>query len=274
MNSRQLIVVSACVLIGAAVYLLPRNAEHNHEDHAQESVEGNASFESQLGAVKKQTSAEVLAGIEFFEGKLKSENGQAKVQWLDSLRSVWDRQMRPGIAAEYVLQKAEILNNAASWKDAGIRFLGISRFFEGADKDALSNRSVSCLEKAQKMAPEDVEIKTQLGIAYVEGSAQPMQGITLLREVVAADSTNTDAQLSLGFFSMKSGQYDKAVKRFKTVIKLRPDLPEMYLYLADALSMEGNKDAALKELDKLTKISKDTILLNEVKSRRANILQN
>jgi hypothetical protein len=48
----------------------------------------------------------------------------------------------------------------------------------------------------------------------------------------------------------------------------------MYLYLADALSMEGNKDAALKELDKLTKISKDTILLNEVKSRRANILQN
>jgi tetratricopeptide (TPR) repeat protein len=274
MNSRQLIVISACVLIGAAVYLLPRNAEHNHEEHAQQSVEGNESFESQLGEVKKQTPAEILAGIEFFEGKLKTETGKAKIQWLDSLRSVWDRQMRPGIAAEYVLQKAEILNDAVSWKDAGVRFLGISRFFEGPDKDALANRAVSCLEKAQQMAPEDVDVKTQLGIAYVEGSAQPMQGITLLREVVAADSTNVDAQMSLGFFSMKSGQYDKAVKRFKTVIRLRPDLPEMYLYLADALSMEGKKDAALAELDKLTKISKDTILLNEVKSRRANILQN
>jgi hypothetical protein len=38
--------------------------------------------------------------------------------------------------------------------------------------------------------------------------------------------------------------------------------------------MEGKKYAALAELDKLTKISKDTILLNEVKSRRANSLQN
>ena len=274
MKSRQIIVISACALIGAAVYLLPRYPEHNHEDHAQETVEGNSSFESQLVEVKKQTPAQVLAGIEFFEGKLKSENGKAKIQWLDSLRSVWDRQMRPGIAAEYVLQKAELLNDAASWKDAGVRFLGISRFFEGADKDALATRAVSCLEKAKEMSPDDVDVKTQLGIAYVEGSAQPMQGITLLREVVAADSTNVDAQLSLGFFSMKSGQYDKAVKRFRTVIKLRPDLPEIYLYLADALSMEGNKDAALLELDKLTKISKDTILLSEAKSRRANILQN
>jgi hypothetical protein len=73
--------------------------------------------------------------------------------------------MRPGIAAEYVLQKAELLNDAASWKDAGVRFL---RYFyvssKVQDKDALANRAVSCLEKAQgNVAPDDVDVKTQLG---------------------------------------------------------------------------------------------------------------
>jgi cytochrome c-type biogenesis protein CcmH/NrfG len=43
-----------------------------------------------------------------------------------------------------------------------------------------------------------------------------MQGITLLLEVVKQDPNNHAANLNLGMFAMKSGQYDKAVIRFKT----------------------------------------------------------
>lgn len=273
MSTRQILVLVSCVLIAAALLLLPRSSS-KPKQAADAPVQGSESFESQLEEVKKQTPAEVLASIEFFENKLNKETGQAQVQWLDSLRAIWDRQMRPGIAAEYVLRKAELVNTALAWKDAGVRFIGISRYFDGADKEALSSRAVSCLEKAREMAPNDVEVKTQLGIAYVEGSGQPMQGISLLKEVVAADSTNVDAQLSLGFFSMKSGQYDKAVKRFRTVIALRPDLPEIRLYLSDALQMEGKKDEALSELSKLKKNTNDSVLLREAESRKQNILQN
>jgi cytochrome c-type biogenesis protein CcmH/NrfG len=38
-----------------------------------------------------------------------------------------------------------------------------------------------------------------------------MQGIALLLEVVAKDPNNFSANLNLGMFAMKSGQYDKAV---------------------------------------------------------------
>jgi tetratricopeptide (TPR) repeat protein len=274
MSTRQILVLVSCLLIAAALLLLPRSSQSKKDEKTAGPVQGSESFESQLEEVKKQTPADILASIEFFENKLNKESGQAQVQWLDSLRAVWDRQMRPGIAAEYVLRKAELLNTALAWKDAGIRFIGISRYFEGTDKEALAQRAVSCLEKSREMAPEDVDVKTQLGIAYVEGSEQPMQGITLLREVVAADSTNVDAQLSLGFFSMKSGQYDKAVKRFRTVVALRPDLPEIRLYLSDALQMEGKKEEALSELSKLKKSTNDSVLLREAESRKQNILQN
>lgn len=270
MGTRQLLLIASCLLIGAAVFLLPRTTVGS--EVAQKQVVSD-DFSKQLVEVKKQTPAEQLGKIEFFEYKLKEANKAEKIQWLDSLRKLWDAQMRPGIAAEYVLQKAELANDGNSWKDAGMRFLGLASYFAESDKNSLLQRAIACLEKANELKPNDPAIKTQLGIAYVEGSQDPMKGIALLREAVAADSTNVDAQLSLGFFSMKSGQYDKAVKRFKTVSKLRPDLPEVNLYLADALSMSGDKKSALSVIDNLLRSTTDSLILASANQRKKDIKQ-
>jgi tetratricopeptide (TPR) repeat protein len=271
MGKSQLLIIASCLLIGGAVFLLPRSSE---VEKASTENPVSEDFSNQLEAVKKQTAADQLGKIEVFENKLKGAKGSEKIQWLDSLQERWDSQMRPGIAAEYVLQKAELANDASSWKEAGMRFLGLASFFADADKNSLLQRAIACLEKANELKANDAEIKTQLGIAYVEGSQEPMKGIALLREAVAADSTNVDAQLSLGFFSMKSGQYDKAVKRFITVSKLRPDLPEVNLYLADALSMSGDKKAALSVIDKLLSTTTDSLLQASANQRKKDIQQN
>lgn len=65
-------------------------------------------------------------------------------------------------------------------------------------------------------------LKLLQGIDLVN-SPNPMEGITLLRELVQKDSTNVDAQYYLGLFSVQSGQFDKAEERFETVLALRPD---------------------------------------------------
>jgi cytochrome c-type biogenesis protein CcmH/NrfG len=274
MKKIQFIVLASALAVGVVLMLLPRSVMRGKEAAQTETVHQDAEFLEQLEGVKKETPSEVLANVEFFEGKLKAAQGKAQVEWLDSLSRTWDRQMRPGIAAEYVLRKAELLNTAQAWKDAGVRYLGISRYFEGESQAGLNARAINCLEKARELDGKDADIRTQLGVAYVEGSAEPMKGITLLREVVAEDSTNVDAQLSLGLFSMKSGQYDKAVKRFRTVIQLRPDLPEMRLYLADALQMEGDSKGALAELNLLEKSTSDSMLIQEIQKRRSSINRN
>lgn len=271
MKRVQFIVLASVLAVGVVLMLLPRTVLRGSDSAPAETVHQDAEFLEQLEGVKKETPSEVLANVEFFEGKLKAAQGKAQVEWLDSLSRTWDRQMRPGIAGEYVLRKAELLNTAQAWKDAGVRYLGISRFFEGESQAGLSQRAINCLEKALELDAKDADIRTQLGVAYVEGSAEPMKGITLLREVVAEDSTNVDAQMSLGLFSMKSGQYDKAEKRFRTVIQLRPDLPEMRLYLCDALQMQGNSKGALAELAQLEKSTSDSLLLQEVQKRRSSI---
>jgi len=73
---------------------------------------------------------------------------------------------------------------------------------------------------ATTMDPDS--LKLQQAVELVNGT-NPMAGITLLREMVAEDSTYADAHYYLGLFSVKSGQLDKAIARFEKVIALRPD---------------------------------------------------
>jgi tetratricopeptide (TPR) repeat protein len=78
----------------------------------------------------------------------------------------------------------------------------------------------SVTQKVTTMDPDS--LKLQQAIELVNG-ADPMAGIMQLRELVAKDSANVDAQYYLGLFSVKSGQMDKAIDRFRKVLALRPD---------------------------------------------------
>ena len=84
----------------------------------------------------------------------------------------------------------------------------------------LPKQPASALEKQAVVDPETARLEQ--AIELVNG-AEPMKGITILRELVSEDSTNVDAQYYLGMFSVKSGQFPKAIERFEKVRALRPD---------------------------------------------------
>lgn len=98
-------------------------------------------------------------------------------------------------------------------------------------------------EKAEKPIDKD-SLKLMQAIELVNGP-NPMEGITILREIVADDQDNVDAHYWLGVFSVKSGQYDKAIERFNKVMTIEPN------YLAAYIDMGGlymEMDSAQKAL--------------------------
>ncbi|MFN5620886.1 MAG: tetratricopeptide repeat protein [Flavobacteriales bacterium] len=99
----------------------------------------------------------------------------------------------------------------------GLIFLSIGLFvlFIVLPKQPASKQKESAIMDADSL-------KLQQAIELVNGE-NPMAGITILRELVAEDSTNVDAHYYLGLFSVKSGQLDKAIARFERVLALRPD---------------------------------------------------
>lgn len=110
------------------------------------------------------------------------------------------------------------------------------------------------LEKALVINPKNDSAKINLGACYLFGnlSDNPMQGITKIKEVVDIDSTNTYGQFILALGGKKSGQYDKAIERFLTVIKIQPNHIEAMIHLAECYELTDQKALAIEWYTKVS----------------------
>ena len=111
--------------------------------------------------------------------------------------------------------------------------------------------------KVLEINPKNLNAKTDLGILYAEASPEPMKGITLLREVVAEDPLHENAQMNLGFLSMKSGQYDKAIERFNQVLKINSSRIDMHVYIGEAYLQKGDSENAIRNYEIFKNLSND-----------------
>lgn len=101
----------------------------------------------------------------------------------------------------------------------------------------------SVLEKANNPIDKD-SLRLMQAVELVNGP-NPMEGITILRELIAKDSTNVDAQYWMGVFSVKSGQYDKAIERFNRVISYNPQYLAAYIDMGGLYMEMDSADKAL-----------------------------
>ena len=77
-------------------------------------------------------------------------------------------------------------------------------------------------------------------------SDNPMQGILSIKEIADKNPDNMYAQMMLGLGGIQSGQYDKAIERFLTVVQKQPDNIEAMLDLAQTYERTGDKANAVK----------------------------
>jgi tetratricopeptide (TPR) repeat protein len=97
-----------------------------------------------------------------------------------------------------------------------------------------------------------------------------MQGIAMLLEVVAKDPKNVKANMNLGLFSIKSGQFDKAIPRFNTVIATAPT-PEAYFYLGTAFENLDKKQEAIDAYLKSKKLAANPTLASFIDKKVAEL---
>ncbi|MFM7105349.1 MAG: tetratricopeptide repeat protein, partial [Flavobacteriales bacterium] len=102
-------------------------------------------------------------------------------------------------------------------------------------------------QKMDSIDPDSARL--QSAIQLVEGP-NPMEGITILRELIAKDSNNVDAQYYLGLFSVRSGQIDKAMNRFRKVLDLRPDDIRYQIEIGYQLFMLDSTEGAMQCFDR------------------------
>ncbi|MEJ2905854.1 tetratricopeptide repeat protein [Pedobacter panaciterrae] len=280
-RSRQIIIIGAIVLLGAFLFtrdikglVKPKEQTTNVPAAGQMTSETPQpiSLEEVSASGKTLISPNFAAEITSLESTYKASTD--KVTAAKVLAQKWDDVDQSAPSALYLEIIANQEKTLASWLITGDRFL--KAFDNSRDsilQPALLQRANAAYTNAVSIDSTSADAKTGLGITIVNGMGMPMKGIALLMDVVKKDPKNLKANMSLGTFAIKSGQFDKAITRFNNIIAIKPT-PDAYFYLATAYESLGKNadaiDAYLKSKKlaanpKLSKFIDDKVL--ELKSK-------
>jgi tetratricopeptide (TPR) repeat protein len=173
--------------------------------------------------------------------------------------------------AWYTAEAARLENSEKSLTFAARLFL--DRLVEEKDPRTRSWEAVQAkdlFQRSLKINPDSDSSKVGLGSVYLYGGIDaPMQGISLINEVARRDSGNVYAQWTLGQASVQSGQLDKALERFKRVVRLQPGNLEAILMVADVADKMGKNTEAVEWYNKLLPSVTDPVLKKEIEARIA-----
>ncbi len=121
------------------------------------------------------------------------------------------------------------------------------------------------LTKVLDNDPSRLDLKTKIAMTYVS-SANPMQGITMLREILEQDPQNEEGLFNMGVLSMQSGQYKRATERFEELIQYHPGNLQGQFYLGVSYFEANQKNKAKAQFEKVKEMTDDQMILGSIDS--------
>ncbi len=268
MTRNQGIVIGACVVLCLGIYLftdtrkpakatpaeaqMPAGDGHQHDQPQAEALD----IEAYINEVNAKIADKAMAD----KVKNLTETGQYK-----ELIAEYQKLDKPIAIAHFAVKLAEKERNATAYVSAGdYNSMLMQTAPDDKAKAFLSENAIKSYQKAVEMDSNNTDYRIRLAGAYMEGGGAPMQGVSILLDVVKKDSTNVDALLMLGRFGIISGQYDKAIARLEKILYLRPQNSEALLLMAEAYNGKGDKAKAIEMLERCKKTVKDPAAKQEI----------
>lgn len=259
MRKPQLILILSGLLLFSLLYFFtPRFT-------AKEAIASNQSAENQvvttesiLNTAKLALSESQKISLLSIENQLiKANNAQDSLKSYKALTRFWADSAQKLAPYLYFSYSAALLENSEKSLTFAAQLLVDNLLTPDAPPALLpwiAGNAKVLLEKALVINPKNDSAKINLGACYLFGnlSDNPMQGITKIKEVVDIDSTNTYGQFILALGGKKSGQYDKAIERFLTVIKIQPNHIEAMIHLAECYELTDQKALAIEWYTKVS----------------------
>lgn len=253
MSRNQIIVVSFCALLGLGIYLFADTKKPKKQ--TETAQDGGHAMPQQ-----KPETLDIEAYINEVNTKITDAAVKEKINKLAAagqykeLISEYQKLDKPLAIAFYTVKLAEKENTAATYVSAGdFNAMLMQTAPDEKARVFLSENTLNCYQKAVELDSTNTENKLRLASAYMENGSAPMQGVSILLDIVKKDSTNIDALLMLGRFGIISGQYDKAIARLEKILYLRPQNSEALLLMAEAYNAQGNKTKAIELLERCKK---------------------
>ncbi|MCU0359348.1 MAG: tetratricopeptide repeat protein [Bacteroidia bacterium] len=261
-NTTRLLLILGALLLFVLLFISPRQKTRSGSEAGIDA----ASAKPMVTAKKEALAVFLKQAVNALSPELRKNHDAFQAnKHVDSLTVFWDKQKRPDLAAYYTEALAEKKDSASAWYKAGNRYYYSIPFVKDESEiPLLYKRAVFCFDKSLKQDSLNTDAKIMLGACMVEGSEDPMKGISLLRAIEKTDSNNVKLQMTFALFSVKSGQLEKAVVRFKKVLQIDSAAIEVYLHLADAYEKLNQPQLSLKMLETYQSKTTDPIIKMEI----------
>ncbi|MFM9028414.1 MAG: tetratricopeptide repeat protein [Bacteroidota bacterium] len=185
----RLYYVAGAIVLTVALYLAPRDRSVKPE--ISSTIDGL--FESVLENSKAGLPKAVTDSVLVLEKMLQSNPEDTSV--MAELGRRWDRMGVWPVSAHYFEQVAKRSPGERQWLNAAYRYFDA---FKASNDTSVAQiyaeNAIRCYQEVLKLAPENLDAKTDLGVCYAESSPNPMQGIVMLREVVEKKPDHENAQ--------------------------------------------------------------------------------
>ncbi|MEJ5993644.1 tetratricopeptide repeat protein [Pedobacter sp. Du54] len=253
-RSKQVIIIATMLVVAGFLFtrdvkglVKPKeDAKPKAGVEAASSTVSSFTIEDASASAKDLISANSAKEISALESAYKSASGSDQLVQAKQLAQKWDDVEQAVPSAMYLEVVANNEPSLTNWLEAGTRFLkGFDNSIDNDVRSALLLKANASFTKAMAIDSTNTDAKTGLGITIVNGMGAPMEGIMMLREVVAKEPKNLKANMNLGVFAIKSGQFDKAITRFNTIITTIKATPDAYFYLATAYEKLGKNTEAI-----------------------------
>ncbi|MEA5427236.1 tetratricopeptide repeat protein [Arcicella lustrica] len=189
---------------------------------------------------------------------LNGSTAKVKMKAANELIAKFVEYTRFDSAAYYAEEVAKIEPSETNLMKAGNLYYEAFTYSLQAEKTTvLGEKAREIFTKVLAKNPENLLAKTNMAMTYVSTST-PMQGITMLREVIAKEPDYEPALFSLGILSIRSNQFGKAVDRFKQILKNNPSNSKAALNLGYCLAELDRKEEAKEILEKVLNNSTDS----------------
>lgn len=270
MKKSQLILIIVGICTIAGLYALPKVVVDNEagttsveDPNAQASSTSDVTemHENELSSENRSQADELKATL------ASAKEPSAKIEAAKSLAAMYQKEGMFDSAA-YTLEEAVALNSSdlELIEEAGKAYYEAYSFALDKNKvENLAEMTRTYLNQVLEKDPSRLDLKTKVAMTYVS-SANPMQGITMMREILESDPQNEDGLFNMGVLSMQSGQYKRAAERFEELVKYHPNNLQGQFYLAVSYFESNEKNKAKAQFEEVKKMTQDPMILESVQT--------
>jgi outer membrane protein len=255
-KTRIILLVASALLIWL-IFQLPKAVVENEATMNTASLSGGDTVASHIQSHSTAPEA-VQARIKEFRGQFaRGSEKEKNAIFADSLATLYKKANRFDSAAWFAEEASKFFKTTESWTKAGDNYYqAYTLALDQTRQGFMATKAQEFYAKVLEAEPGNLAVKTKMAMTYLT-SPNPMQGITMLREVLAKDPKNELALFNMGMLSIQSGQHDRAIERLTELVKVNPNHIQGQMLLGIAWMNKGEKELAREQFEKVKKMDND-----------------